>query len=144
MHVTPILAALRHHRLSAGLIAVQIALVCAVLCNACSLIAGRVQLMDLDSGVDESSLALLQITGYDPGAATDVNAKVLGALRAIPGMQAAEVINTLPYGPRVANAGVNLDAALHQFGGVIDFYVGGPGSPEALGLKPTSGRLPQA
>jgi putative ABC transport system permease protein len=144
VHVTPILAALRHHRLSAGLIAVQIALVCAVLCNACSLIAGRMQLMDLDSGVDESSLALVQITGYDPAAATDVNAKALGALRAIPGVQAAEVINTLPFGPRVANAGIDLDAAGERHGGVINFYVGGPSVPGALGLKLVAGRWPAA
>jgi putative ABC transport system permease protein len=141
--MTSILAALRHHRLSAGLIAVQIALVCAVLCNACSLIAGRLELMGLHSGVDESSLALVQLTGYDTAQADEVNAKALGALRAIPGVQAVSAINTLPFGPRVANAGINLDAGLSHFAGVIDFYVGGPGSAAALGLKPSSGRLPQ-
>lgn len=144
MHLTPILATLRYHRLSAGLIALQIALVCAVLCNACALIAGRLELIGLDSGVDERSLALVHLTGYEPDAATDINAKMLAGLQAIPGVKAVAVINTLPFGPRVANAGVNLDATLQHFGGVIDFYVGGPGSAQALGLKLASGRWPQA
>ena len=143
MHFGHILAALRHHRLSAGLIAVQIALVCAVLCNAFSLISGRLEIMGLHSGVDESSLALVQLTGYDPDQAADVNAKALAGLSAIPGVQSVSVINTVPFGPRVANAGINMDADLKHFGGVIDFYVGGPGSIEALGLKPASGRLPR-
>ncbi|HEY1991396.1 MAG TPA: hypothetical protein VGH71_02970, partial [Gammaproteobacteria bacterium] len=142
MQVHPILAALRQHRLSSGLIALQIALVCAVLCNAFSLIAGRMELINLHSGVDEASLALVQLTGYDPAAAADVNAKVLDALRAIPGVQAAEAINTLPFGPRVANAGVSLDAAGEHLGGVINFYVGGPAAPKAMGLKLISGRWP--
>jgi putative ABC transport system permease protein len=143
MHLSHILAALRRHPLAAGLIALQIALVCAVLCNAFSLITGRLALMDLDSGVDERSLALVQLTGYDPAQATDVNAKALSALAAIPGVQSVSAINTVPFGPRVANAGVTLDAEGKHFGGVIDFYVGGPGSDQALGLKPSSGRLPQ-
>jgi putative ABC transport system permease protein len=44
----------------------------------------------------------------------------------------------------VANAGVTLDAAHEHRGGVIDFYVGGPGSVRALGLKLISGRWPEA
>lgn len=142
MHVHPILAALRQHRLSSALIALQIALVCAVLCNAFSLIGSRVDLLRLRSGVDESSLALVQITGYDPAAAADVNAKVLDTLRGIPGVQAAEAVNTLPFGPRVGTAGIDLDAEGRHFGGVIDFYVGGPAAPKALGLRLVSGRWP--
>jgi len=142
MQVHPILAALRQHRLSSALIALQIALVCAVLCNAFSLIGNRMSLLNLHSGVDESSLALVQITGYDPGAAADVNAKVLDALRGIPGVQAAEAINTLPFGPRVANAGVTLDPAGQHLGGVINFYVGGPAAPKAMGVALVSGRWP--
>lgn len=144
MHLAHIFASLRHHRLAAGLIALQIALVCAVLCNAFSLITGRLEMMSLNSGVDERSLALVQLTGYDQTQATDVNAKALAALTAIPGVQSVSAINTVPFGPRVANAGVTLDAQGKQLGGVIDFYVGGPGSDQALGLKVSSGRLPQA
>lgn len=142
MQIHPILAALRQHRLSSGLIALQIALVLAVLCNAFSLIGNRLELLRLHSGVDEPSLALVQLTGYDAVAAADVNAKVLDALHGIPGVQAAEAINTLPFGPRVANAGVTLDAAGTRFGGVINFYVGGPAAPKAMGLKLVSGRWP--
>lgn len=52
MQIQPILAALRRHRLATLLIALEIALACAVLCNACFLIANRIALIHLDSGVD--------------------------------------------------------------------------------------------
>jgi putative ABC transport system permease protein len=144
MQIQPILAALRRHRLATLLIALEIALACAVLCNACFLIANRVGLTHVDSGVDESSLATISLTGYDGAKASDLNARVTSGLRAIPGMQSVSVINQVPFGENVANAGITLDRAGQQFGGVVDFYVAGPGNFEALGLQLVSGRAPQA
>ena len=51
MEIQPILAALRKHRLATLLIALEIALACAVLCNACFLIANRMDAMRVNSGV---------------------------------------------------------------------------------------------
>ncbi|HZW52042.1 MAG TPA: hypothetical protein VFF05_09280, partial [Rudaea sp.] len=65
MQIQPILAALRKHKLAAVLIALEIALACAVLCNACFMIADRIAMMGIDSGVDEGALATMQLTGYD-------------------------------------------------------------------------------
>jgi putative ABC transport system permease protein len=144
MQITPILAALRKHRLATVLIALEIALACAVLCNACFIIAGRLGAMDIQSGVDEAALATVQLTGYDPAKAVDVDARALGALRAVPGMQSVALLNSIPFGARRGTAGINTDAEGQHFGGVIEFYVGGPGSLEALGAKVVAGRAPQA
>jgi putative ABC transport system permease protein len=144
MQFRPIFAALRKHRLATVLIALEIALACAVLCNACFMIANRLSAMRIDSGVDEAALATLQLTGYGPTQAADVDARVLAALRAVPGMQSATLLNSIPFGSRRGTAGIHTDAAGEHFGGVIEFYVGAPGSLEALGAKVVAGRGPQA
>jgi len=143
MQFKPILAALRHHRLATLLIALEIALACAVLCNACFLIANRVALIHLHSGVDEASLATVQLNGYEDAKGVDLNARVLGALRGIPGMQSATLLNSIPFGARRGTIGITLDPEGKKFGGVVEFYTGGPGSLHALGVHVVSGRAPQ-
>ena len=144
MNVHPILSALRRHRLATVLIALEIALACAVLCNACFLIATRVAQTHVVSGVDEAALATLKLTGYDPAHAVDLNARVLAGLRKIPGMQSVSVINAVPFGEHAGTAGITLDADGKHFGGVVDFYTAGPGSFQALGLQLAAGAPPQA
>ncbi|MGC1547472.1 MAG: FtsX-like permease family protein [Rhodanobacter sp.] len=143
MQIRPILVALRRHRLATLLIAFEIALACAVLCNACFLIANRIDLLHVESGVDEASLATVQLTGYEDSQAVDLNARVLSGLRNIPGMQSVTVLNSIPFGARRGTAGITLDMAGKHFGGVVEFYVGGPGSLQALGVHVTAGRGPQ-
>jgi putative ABC transport system permease protein len=142
MQIRPILSALRKHRLATLLIALEIALACAVLCNACFMIANRMSAMHVESGVDENSLGTIQLNGYEPDQAVDLNARVLTGLRGIGGVQSVSLLNSIPFGERRGTAGLSLDAAGKHFGGVVEFYVGGPGSFQALGLKLTSGRSP--
>jgi putative ABC transport system permease protein len=144
MQTKLIFAALRKHRLAALLIALEIALACAVLCNACFMIANRLQLTRVDSGVDEGALAVLKVSGFDMAAPGDLNARMVAGLRAIPGMRSVSVVNTAPFGEQGGNAGVTLDQAGRHFGGVVGLYTDGPGSFEALGLRLVAGRAPQA
>jgi putative ABC transport system permease protein len=144
MQIRPIFAALRKHRLATLLLALEIALACAVLCNACFLIVSRVQQTHVQSGVDERALAVLKITGYDAASATDLNARVVSGLSGIAGMQSVSVINSVPFGEDNGAAGISLDAGGKHSGGVVNFYVAGPGSFNALGLKLLAGREPQA
>ncbi|MGN6479565.1 ABC transporter permease [Luteibacter sp.] len=144
MSLHPILASLRHHRLATLLIVLQIALACAVMCNACSLIAARWHAMQLVSGVDESSLGALYLTGYEPQQANDLNARMLEGLRRIPGVTSVNIVNTVPFGPQAGTVGVTLDPAGKRFGGVVDFYLGTPGTLEAMGVKVIEGRAPTA
>ncbi|MET0332194.1 MAG: hypothetical protein ABW154_12275, partial [Dyella sp.] len=143
MQIQPILAALRRHRLASLLIALEIALACAVLCNAFFLIVSRVQQTHVDSGVDERALAVVKLTGYDEAKSVDLNARVLDGLGKLPGVQSVSVINAVPFGEHAGTAGITLDAAGEHFGGVVHFYVGGPGSYQALGLRLLAGRAPQ-
>src|SRR3546814_21138615 len=100
--------------------------------------------MRIDSGVDEASLAVVRLDGYADQPANDLNARVLAGLRAIPGVQSVAVINAVPFGQQAGAAGIFLDAENKHFGGVVDFYVGSPGSLETLGTRVVAGRAPQA
>ena len=142
MQIRPILSALRKHRVATLLIATEIALACAVLCNACFLIANRVQQIQVHSGVDERALAVIKLTGFDEKDGLDLNARVLGGLATIPGMRSVSVINAVPFGGSPNNAGITTDALGKQFAGVVNFYTGGPGSFKALGLQLVAGRAP--
>lgn len=142
MQIQPILSALRKHKLATALIALEIALACAVLVNACFLIAGRLSAMHLKSGVDEASLGLVSVTGFDPKQAGDVNARMLAGLRGIAGVESVNVVTSVPFGPQWGVAGITLDRKTYP--AVVEFYEGNPGTPEALGLKLVAGRFPSA
>jgi putative ABC transport system permease protein len=137
-----ILAALRKHRLAAMLIALQIALACAVLCNACFLVVQRFESIRMDSGVTEAALGTIRLSGFDPQQAGDLNARVVSTLRGVAGVQAVSVVNMVPFGASGTRAGVMLDAEKKHFGGVIDFYVGDAAAIDTLGLRLVAGRVP--
>ena len=143
MQIQPILAALRKHRLATLLIAMEIALACAVLCNACFLIANRAQQIQVDSGVDEHLLAAIRLTGFDEQRGVDLNARVLNGLAKLPGVQSVSVMSAVPFGGSPNNAGIMKDADGKHFAGVVNFYLGGPGSFKALGLQLVAGPAPK-
>jgi putative ABC transport system permease protein len=142
MQLRYILAALRKHRLATFLIALQISLACAVLCNACFLVTQRFEATRIDSGVDEASLGIIKLSGFEPQQADDLNARVLQALRAVPGVQSVSVVNMVPFGESGGRAGVMLDKEHKHFGGVIDFYVGDANTIQAFGLRLLAGHFP--
>jgi putative ABC transport system permease protein len=141
LDIKPIFSALGRHRIATALIVMEIALACAVLCNAAFLIGNRLALVRLDSGIDEASLATVVLFGCDECSNTDLNARVLGALRRIPGVRAAGTVNTVPFAPPAGNSGICLDQACHHVGGAVPhFYLADPGAVDALGLRPSEGR----
>ncbi len=144
MQIKPIYAALKKHKLAMLLITLEIALACAVLCNACFLIVSRLAQMNITSGVDEASLATISVTGYDQSQAVDLNARVLKGLRGIPGVESVSVINAVPFGERGGTAGVTRHPDDTHRAGVVHFYIGAPGSFKALGLKVSEGRAPRS
>ena len=144
MQIQPILAALRRHRLATVLIALEIALACAVLCNACSMIANRISAMHLNSGVDETALGTINVSGFDPDQTTDFNARMLAGLGAIAGAQSVHVISSVPFGLQSGVSGITLDQTDKHTAAVVQFYEGDPGTIKALGLQLTAGHLPEA
>lgn len=138
-----VIAALRRHRLATLLIAMEIALACAVLCNAIFMLMEKGRSLHLDSGVAEASLGVVQLSGFDPQGANDLNARVVAALRAIPGVTSAGIISAVPFGAPGVRAGVHTDETQTRFGGVLDFYLGDAAAIEAMGLTLVAGRMPE-
>ncbi|AND71193.1 hypothetical protein ATSB10_37390 [Dyella thiooxydans] len=142
MQIRPILSALKKHRVATVLIVMEIALACAVLCNACFMIADRLSAMQIKSGVDEASLGFIALQGYDPKNSNDLDARVIAGLGAISGVESVHVINSVPFGMQAANVGITLDQAGKEFRGVPEIYLGSPGTPQALGLQLVAGHMP--
>ncbi len=141
MQIQPILAALKKHKLATFLIAMEIALTCAVLVNAVFLIENRLSAMDINSGVDENSLGFIALQGFDQKDANDLDVRVIAGLSAIPGVESVHMINSVPFGMQSGAMGITLDQAGKQFRGVPEFYLGDPGTPQALGLKLVAGSM---
>jgi putative ABC transport system permease protein len=108
MDFLPILSTLRRHKIAAALIVLQIALTCAIVCNAVFLIRERLHRMDTPSGVAEDEIVRIQLTGIgtdaDPKAITAAD---LAALRALPHVKSAAVSNMVPF----ANSSWNTDVS---------------------------------
>lgn len=140
MHFFPILSTLRRHRTAATLIVLEIALTCAIVCNAIFLIRDRLSRMDRPSGVAESELVRVQVTGI--GTLKDehaLTAQDLAALRAIPGVKFAAATNMVPFGLSSWNNTVStkFEDANGTGAGV---YIGTPDLLEALGVELVAGR----
>lgn len=109
MDILPILSTLRRHKLTAWLLILEIALTCAIVCNAVFLIGQRLQHMEMPSGVAEHELLQIQLayTGNRP----DANARAqadLAALRQIPGVKQVALSISLPFSMGGPNSDVML------------------------------------
>ena len=143
MDIRPILSSLRRHKTAAALIALQIALTCAIVCNAVFLISERVDNLRAPSGVDEAGLVRVQIVGIGREAnAMALTREDLAALRAIPGVIAAESANQVPMGFSSWNTSVNLSPDQQQETANAAMYMGGPELFKTLGLTLAAGTWP--
>ena len=61
MDIRPIFSTLRRHRIPALLLVLEIALTCAIVCNAVFLISQRLQRTEMVSGVAEHELVQIQV-----------------------------------------------------------------------------------
>lgn len=109
MTIRPIFSALRRHKTAAALIILEIALSCAIICNAVFIIGNRVERMQRDSGMTESELLFIQSISTNVGANPDSQRdEDLAALRAVPGVQSVTSVNQMPYGNSSWTSGVSL------------------------------------
>ncbi len=149
----PILASLRHHRLTTTLLMLQVALTCAIVCNVAFMVVNRWSEVHIDSGVDEASLSVLDSQGVKADANPWVHhAEDLAALRGIPGVTSAVAVDTLPLGGSESSTGAcgsseALEAAIkaNSLDGqstCVQFatLAGSSGELAALGLKLIAGR----
>ena len=110
MQIQPILAALRRHRMAAFLIGMEIALACAILCNALFLITNRLDMMDVDSGVDQDRLVVISLDGIDDAGTTDMVARLRAGFAGIAGVESVAVGNAVPFTQRAGEMGFRIVA----------------------------------
>jgi putative ABC transport system permease protein len=99
MHIGPILVALRRHKAGTTLIALQIALTLAIVCNALFIIQQRLARVDRPSGVQESDLFVIQNDWPQKLSPQDADARMradLQALRQLGSVQDASSSNSFP------------------------------------------------
>ncbi|HTY51364.1 MAG TPA: ABC transporter permease, partial [Steroidobacteraceae bacterium] len=109
MEILPILRTLRHNRLGALLIALQIALTLAILCNSLSIIQAYLRHLRTPSGIDEGNI--LAVDNSWVGDHTDLKARIaadLTALRSLPGVVGVEATNGFPLGGGGWETGISL------------------------------------
>ncbi len=107
MKLHPILAALRKHKAGTVLIALQIALTLAIVCNAIFIIGQRIERVNRPTGLDESNLFRIgqqwvSAPSADTAAGVEkldaMQLEDLAALRHLPGVASVTPINSLPLG----------------------------------------------
>ena len=141
MHILPILSTLRRHRTAAALIVLEISLTCAIICNALFLIRERLGRMSVESGLAETEMVRVRLTGVgrdaNPSALTRED---LASLSAIPGVKAAAVTNQVPFGNSSWNSGFSLDPDQLHSNVDATTYFGSDQLVEALGVTLIAGR----
>ena len=103
MEIRPILSAMLRNRTGAVLVALQIAITLAVLCNAGFIVQQRLDKMGRPTGYDAANIVTLQTVAIDKsGVDASQIAADLRALRAMPGVAAASPTPQLP----LSNSGI--------------------------------------
>jgi putative ABC transport system permease protein len=141
MDFIPILSTLRRHKTAALLVVLEIALTCAIVCNAVFLIGNRLDRMDKPSGVVETELVDFRIAGIGVKQnEMEQTQQDLAALRAISGVKYAASTNMVPLGGSSWNNTVSLDPD-HQVNATnAALYAGTDDLVETLGVKLIAGR----
>jgi putative ABC transport system permease protein len=141
MDIRPILSTLRRHQTAAALIVIEIALTCAILCNALDLIGQRITRLQRSTGWAEAELVVIGITGIGKEANADaLTRQDLAALRALPGVRQATIINQVPYGGSSWNTGVQLAPDQGRSTMTVSQYLVSEHFIDTMGLRLIAGR----
>jgi putative ABC transport system permease protein len=152
MTMHPIVSALKHHKTTVTLVALEIALTCAIVTNALFLIGDRVGAMRVTTGVAENELVWARSSGLDddatPASQASRRAADLAALRGMSGVKAVAMTNSLPL-----SAAGSWGTCVHRQPGegdkqsvcTIILYAVTYGAVDTLGIELAQGRdfLPQ-
>jgi putative ABC transport system permease protein len=151
MSLHPMIAALRKHKSGVVLIALQIALTLAIVCNAVFIIYSRVEKVNRPTGMDESNLILVtqQWVGAPSGddAASiqkldELQREDIEALRALPDVESVTPTNSLPLLDSSWNGSASSKPSddVVRGGARTTYYFGDQNFLQTLGLKLVSGR----
>ncbi|MGO1070201.1 ABC transporter permease [Lysobacter sp. CA199] len=141
MDIRPILTTLRRHKTAAALIVFEVALTCAIICNALFLIQNRIERLERDSGMVENELLRVAIRGINEEGDVDALTRSdLAKLRALPGVKAATISNQVRYDDSSWNNGIGLipNQSIPTTNATV--YLGDTHFLQTLGVKLIAGR----
>ncbi len=149
MSLHPILVALRRHKAGVILIALQIALTLAIVCNAVFIIGQRIERVGRPTGLDEKNLFMVEQgwvgapTGDDPASIEKLDVmqrEDLATLRRLPGVVSVAATNTMPLTNNSWGGGMSLKPDQKNATARTVFYFGDEHLLSTLGLKLIAGR----
>ncbi len=144
MEIRPILSAMMRNKTAPLLIAAQVALTLAIVCNALYIIRDRLATAARPTGADEQNIA--EIRFYPHRQITDIQdmqRRDLEAIKAIPGVIAATWVNQIPLGQSSWNyGGLTTDRGRTDSTVGATYYFSGEGDSllTTLGLRLVEGR----
>ncbi|MBN8800259.1 MAG: ABC transporter permease [Lysobacteraceae bacterium SCN 69-123] len=141
MEIRPILSTLARHKMAAALIVLEIALSCAIICNALFIVTQRLETLNLASGMDDDRLVEVALSGI--GQQTDADARTaedLASLRAVAGVERVAISNQLPFQNGSWNTSLSLSAEQEVPTLNATQYMFGEGTLATMGLKLLAGR----
>ena len=150
MTLHPMISALRRHKSGVVLIALQIALTLAIVCNAVFIIGQRIERVNRPTGLDESNLFLVsqQWVGAPSGDSVGDIDKLdsmlqadLAALRSLPDVASVAPINSLPLFNSSWNGALAVKPGRGDFNGTrTTYYFTDDRGLTTLGLRLVAGR----
>ena len=141
MDIRPILSTLMRHKTAASLIVIEIALTCAIICNALFMISDRVTQVREVSGLAEDELVRIQITSIGGDPEQDARTRSdLASLRALPGVKQATVTNQVPFTNSSWNSSVRMSPGQQQSTMNATMYMAEDQFVETFGLRLVAGR----
>ncbi len=141
MDIRPILSTLRRHKTASALIVIEIALSCAIVCNALFLIDTRMDRMNRATGLAEDEIVRINVAGIGTNDNADAAAKTdLAALRAVPGVKYATMTNHVPFDDSSWNSSVSVKPDQQIPSLNVGVYLGDEQLVETFGLKLAAGR----
>lgn len=93
-----ILRALRKHKIIAALVAIQIAIACAIIGNGLNLLSQRFVLQNLPTGLAEERLLVLDVETMQGRLDETRRDEVVAGIAAYPGVAGVSYVNSLPFG----------------------------------------------
>lgn len=138
-----VLATIRRYRIASALIAIEIALACAVFSNVIFLVSERVHRITLPSGTSEDQLVQVQVAAginSDPGSAQAATLGDVAVLASLAGVTSATVTNQVPFSGAEWKTGIMLRPDQKQPTLDASMYMGDARFLDTFGLRLVMGR----
>ncbi len=138
-------AGVKHSRLRAGLAVAEVALTCLLLVGAGLLMRSYIHVLDVDLGFQPARAAAVKVEyQYGDSAAkrSEVFQQIVGRVQAIPGVEAAGMVDYLPLGQNRSWGSPQVKGKQYRPGELPDslVYVVTPGFFRAMGMSFVSGQ----